>query len=88
MDMQEWQGYVQKVAKSQYPVPEGMIKDYDDWRCRSIVGRMLYVLGDIEGAIAVLLTVKDIKPNLQDARAHKCSPPHINTEVGAFCMCF
>ena len=34
MDMQEWQGYVQKVAKSQYPVPESMIKDYDDWRCR------------------------------------------------------
>ena len=33
MDMQEWQGYVQKVAKSQYPVPEGMIKDYDDCRC-------------------------------------------------------
>ena len=66
MDMQEWQGYVKKVANSQYPVPEGMIKDYDDWRCRSIVGRMLYVLDDIEGAIAVLLTVKDIKPNLQD----------------------
>ena len=41
MDIKEWQGYVQKVAKSQYPVPEGMIKDYDDWRCRSIVGRML-----------------------------------------------
>ena len=66
MDMQEWKAYVKKVANSQYPVPEGMIKDYDDWRCRSIVGRMLYVLDDIEGAIAVLLTVKDIKPNLQD----------------------
>ena len=66
MDMQEWQAYVKKVANSQYPVPEGMIKNYDDWRCRSIVGRMLYVLEDIEGAIAVLLTVKDIKPNLQD----------------------
>ncbi len=66
MDLQEWQGYVKKVAKSQYPVPEGMIKDYDDWRCRSIVGRMLYVLGDVEGAIAVLLTVKDVKPNLND----------------------
>lgn len=66
MELQEWQGYVKKVANSQYPVPEGMIKNYDDWRCRSIVGRMLYALDDVEGAITVLLTVKDVKPDLND----------------------
>ena len=68
MDMQEWQGYVKKVAKSQYPVPEGMIKDYDDWRCRSIVGRMLYVLDDIEGAIA-LIESGDAMKMLEDYEA-------------------
>ena len=67
MEQQEWQEYVQKVATSEYPVPIGMIADYDDWRCRSIVGRMLYILKDIEGAMAVLSTVKDVQPNMEDA---------------------
>ena len=73
MDMQEWQGYVQKVAKSQYPVPEGMIKDYDDWRCRSIVGRMLYVLDDIEGAIMNLVeeAIAENPQSVADFRAGK-----------------
>ncbi len=66
MDQKEWQAYVEKVAKCQFPVPMELINDYDDWRCRSIVGRMLLVLDDVEGAIAILSTVKDIKPNLED----------------------
>ena len=66
MDPKEWQAYVEKVAKCQFPVPMELINDYEDWRCRSIVGRMLLVLDDVEGAIAILSTVKDIKPNLED----------------------
>lgn len=66
MEQQEWQEYVQKIATSEYPVPIGMIADYDDWRCRSIVGRMLYILKDVEGAMAVLSTVKDVQPDMED----------------------
>ena len=39
MDQQEWMGYVSRLANGEYPVPVGMIQDYNDWRCRSIVGR-------------------------------------------------
>ena len=42
MDQQEWMGYVSRLANGEYPVPVGMIQDYNDWRCRSIVGRALY----------------------------------------------
>ena len=66
MDPKEWQEYVEKVAKCQFPVPMELINDYEDWRCRSIVGRMLLVLDDVEGAISILSTVKDVKPNLDD----------------------
>ena len=66
MDPKEWNAYVEKVANCQFPVPMEFINDCEDWRCRSIVGRMLLVLEDMEGAIAVLSTVKDVKPNLDD----------------------
>lgn len=48
MEKQEWQGYVQKVASCDYPIPLNLINDYDDWKCRSNVGRMLMILKDIE----------------------------------------
>ena len=48
MDQQEWMGYVSRLANGEYPVPVGMIQDYNDWRCRSIVGRALYWMGDTE----------------------------------------
>lgn len=67
MDQQEWKAYVQKVASCEWPIPAGMISDYNDWRCRSIVGRMLVVLKDVEGAMAVLSTVKDVQPDMNDA---------------------
>ncbi len=66
MDKQEWQGYVAKAATGNFPIPPGLIQDYDDWRCRSTVGRVLFILKDIEGAITVLSTVKDIKPDMED----------------------
>lgn len=67
MEKQEWQAYVQKVASCDYPIPPNLINDYDDWKCRSNVGRMLLILKDIEGAMAVLATVKDVQPDMDDA---------------------
>ena len=66
MDKQEWQGYVQKVASCDYPIPPNLINDYNDWKCRSNVGRMLMILKDVEGAMAVLATVKDVQPDMDD----------------------
>lgn len=67
MEKQEWQGYVQKVASCDYPIPPNLINDYNDWKCRSNVGRMLMILKDVEGAMAVLATVKDVEPDMDDA---------------------
>lgn len=66
MDQQEWMSYVSRLANGEYPVPVGMIKDYNDWRCRSIVGRALYWMGDTESAMRVLSTVIDVEPNMDD----------------------
>lgn len=63
MEQEQWNEYVHKVATCQWPVPTSMISDYNDWRCRSIVGRMLLVLDDIEGAMEVLSTVIKEKPD-------------------------
>lgn len=67
MEKQEWQAYVKQVISCDYPIPLNLVNDYDDWKCRSNVGRMLYILKDIEGAMAVLATVKDVQPDMQDA---------------------
>lgn len=67
MEKQEWQAYVQKVASCDYPIPPNLINDYNDWKCRSNVGRMLMILKDVEGAMAVLATVKDVEPDMEDA---------------------
>ncbi len=67
MEKAEWREYVQKVATCDYPIPLNLINDYDDWKCRSNVGRMLMILKDIEGAMAVLATVKDVQPDMNDA---------------------
>ncbi len=66
MDQQEWMGYVSRLANGEYPVPVGMIQDYNDWRCRSIVGRALYWMGDTESAMRVLSTVVEVEPNMDD----------------------
>ena len=67
MDALEWQGYVHRVATCDYPIPLSFINDYDDWKCRSTVGRMLLILKDVEGAMAVFATVKDVRPDMEDA---------------------
>lgn len=66
MDQQEWMGYVSRLVSGEYPVPAGMIQDYNDWRCRSIVGRALYWMGDTESAMRVLSTVVDVEPDMND----------------------
>ncbi len=67
MEKQEWREYVHKVTTCDVPIPPNLINDYDDWTCRSNVGRMLLVLKDVEGAMAVLATVKDVQPDMEDA---------------------
>lgn len=79
MELEEWQEYVQKVANYHIPIPPDFIKDYNDWHCRSIVGRMLFLMQDVEGAMRVLSTVRDIEIDMEqypdyglsDAE-HKC----------------
>lgn len=66
MEKQEWLEYVHKVSSCDYPIPPNLINDYDDWKCRSNVGRMLLILKDIEGAMRVLSTVKDVQPDMDD----------------------
>ena len=34
MNEQEWQACVNHVDGGEYPVPRGMISNYNDWRCR------------------------------------------------------
>lgn len=75
MELQEWQGYVNKIATCDYPLPSYMISDYNDWHCRSIVGRMLWLLKDVEGAMAVLNTVKDVKVDMDDVPEMGLSDP-------------
>lgn len=65
MEQQEWQEYVQKVATGSIPVPASMINNYEDWHCRSIVGRMLLIMKDIEGAMNVLATTRDVVPDME-----------------------
>ena len=63
----EWQGYLHKIETCDYPLPASLIGEYNDWRNRSTVGRMLLILKDVEGAMRVLSTVRYIKPDMNDA---------------------
>ena len=61
MNEQEWQACVNHVAGGEYPVPRGMISNYNDWRCRSTVGRALYWMDEVEAAMHVLATILDVE---------------------------
>lgn len=67
MNEQEWLACVNHVASGEYPIPRGMISNYDDWRCRSTVGRALYWMDEVEAAMRVLATVLEVEPDLDDA---------------------
>ena len=47
MNEQEWQACVNHVAGGEYPVPRGMISNYNDWRCRTTVGRALDWMAEV-----------------------------------------
>ncbi len=67
IDDQEWKSYVAKCTTGEWPVPYSFVSDKNDWRCRAIVGRVLYFIKDVEGALAVLSTiVNDVEPDLND----------------------
>lgn len=66
MEANEWAGYVRKCATGAWPIPAAMMKDQDDWRCRSIVGRALYFKEYVEDAMTVLSTVLPVEPDLND----------------------
>ena len=44
MEQAEWNEYVHKVATWDVPLPMHMVNNYDDWKCRSIVGRCLLMM--------------------------------------------
>lgn len=67
MNEQEWRECVNHVASGEYPIPRGMISNYNDWRCRSTVARALYWMGEVEASIKVLATVLAVEPDLDDA---------------------
>lgn len=82
MEFEEWQGYVSTVANCDYPIPPNFINNYNDWHCRSIVGRMLFMLKDIEGAMRVLSTVRDVEVDMEHNPEYGLSDPEHK------CLCF
>ena len=67
IDDQEWKIYVTKCTTGELPVPPSFVSDKNNWLCRAIVGRVLYFIKDVEGALRVLSTiVNDVEPNLED----------------------
>ena len=62
----EWSAIVEKLKKSPLPIPPSFIANMDDWKCRSNAGRALYAMGDYDNAILALVSVLDVKPNLND----------------------
>ena len=67
IDDQEWKVYVTKCTTGEWPVPPGFVSDKNNWLCRAIVGRVLYFIKDVEGALTVLSTfINDVEPDLDD----------------------
>ena len=63
---QEWKEYVTKCTTGEWPVPAVFVSDKNNWVCRAIVGRVLYFIKDVEGALTVLSTfVNDVEPDME-----------------------
>lgn len=69
IDAKEWKGYLDFVSGGEWPIPRGFISDYDNWLCRSIVGRALYFRGKIEEAMTVLSTIVDVEPSMEKPKS-------------------
>ena len=65
MDPKEWNAYVDFVSGGEWPIPRGFISDYNNWICRSVVGRALYFREQTEAAMTVLSTVLDVVPSME-----------------------
>ena len=64
---QEWRVYVTQCTTGEWPVPPSFVSDKNNWMCRAIVGRVLYFIKDVEGALTVLSTfINDVEPDLED----------------------
>lgn len=69
MDAKEWNAYVDYASSGEWPIPRGFISDYDNWICRSVVGRALFFRDKVEEAMAVLATVVDVVPSMEKPAA-------------------
>ena len=67
MTEEEWNEYVDFASGGEWPIPRGMISDYNNWLCRSIVGRALYFRDKVEPAMTVLATVVEVEPSMEKA---------------------
>jgi hypothetical protein len=65
LDMKEWNAYVDFVSGGEWPIPRGFVSDYNNWLCRSVVGRALYFREKVEEAMTVLSTVVNIEPSME-----------------------
>ncbi|MDD3396662.1 MAG: hypothetical protein PHQ45_05515 [Acidaminococcaceae bacterium] len=73
LDPQEWKAYVDFVSGGEWPIPRGFISNYDNWLCRSMVGRALYFREKPEEAMAVLSTVLAVEPSMEKPEANSMS---------------
>jgi tetratricopeptide (TPR) repeat protein len=62
---EEWNAYVNFASSGEWPIPKALIENYDDWLCRSAVGRALFFRKKIEEAMAVLSTTLDVEPSME-----------------------
>lgn len=65
MSKEEWKAYVDFASSGEWPMPRALIDNYDDWICRSAVGRALFFRGKVEEAMAVLSTTLDVEPSME-----------------------
>ena len=76
MTEEEWNGLVDYASGGEWPIPRAMISDYNNWLCRSIVGRALYFRDKVEEAMAVLATVVNVEPSMEKAEKGMSEAEH------------
>lgn len=69
IEAKEWKEYLDFVSEGEWPIPRDFISDYDNWLCRSVVGRALYFRGKIEEAMTVLSTIVSVEPSLEKPKS-------------------
>ena len=69
IEAKEWNEYVDFVSGGEWPVPRDFISNYDNWLCRSVVGRALYFRGKTEEAMTVLSTIVNVEPSMEKPKS-------------------